>query len=247
MKIQQGENKIRILTQPILGWEEWTNDKKPIRYEYGDKPKKDLNPKQPAKHFLSFIVWNYADEEIQLLHVTQAGIRKGLETLCEDSDWGAPFFYDIKIFKEGEEQKTRYTVNPLPHKSVAEHIIQAFKEKPCYLEALFLNKDPFSKEWNNHTPGIFNNNQVNMITERKIETPKTELISTDQVEELNAILNECDPNYKKSVWDTLAKAPLNVRELSQLPASLYNKIKAAALKKKEEFEASMPVDWIVEA
>lgn len=154
MKIQQGENKIRILSQPILGWEEWTKDKKPVRYHYDKKPDKPLNPKEPPRHFWAFIVWNYNEEAIQILQVTQAGIRKGLEALCKDSDWGEPYHYDIKIIKEGEEMKTKYMVNPLPHKPISSHIIEAFNEKPIKLEALFDGDDPFAV-WTRTTPGIF--------------------------------------------------------------------------------------------
>lgn len=246
MKIQKGENRIRILSQPVLGWEEWTKDMKPVRYRYEDKPTSSIDPKKPVRHFWSFIVWNYADEQIQILHVTQAMIRTGLETLCKDSDWGAPFTYDIKIFKEGEELKTKYTVNPVSHKPVASHIIQAFNEKPCCLEAILENRDPFSGDHKYYTKGMFPDSKLNVVDQSNVEV-KQEFISKNQVMELEDILAACDPGYTKSVWDTLAKAPLNVREFSQLPANLYNKIKAAALKKKQEFEDSMPVDWIVEA
>src|ERR1700689_4101246 len=115
MKLQKGENKIRIMSQPILGWEDWTPDKKPIRYEMDKKPEKSFDPEKPAKHFWAVIVWNYKEEAIQILQINQAGVRKGIEMLCNDSDWGAPYFYDLKIIKTGEDKNTKYQVNPLPH------------------------------------------------------------------------------------------------------------------------------------
>ena len=71
MKLQDGENKIRILTQPILGWEDW-HDKKPVRYKMNEKPAKSYDPKKAIRHFWSFIVCNYNEEQIQILHLTQA-------------------------------------------------------------------------------------------------------------------------------------------------------------------------------
>lgn len=53
MKLQDGENKIRILTQPILGWEDWIENK-PFRYRMENKPKKSFDPKKPLRHFLEF-------------------------------------------------------------------------------------------------------------------------------------------------------------------------------------------------
>jgi len=155
MKIQDGENKIRILSQPILGWEDWI-DKKPVRYRLSEKPQKPHDNKKPLKHFWSMIVWNYTEEEIQILHITQASIRSSIEALSHDSDWGLPYFYDIKIIRRGNMMETEYMVNPLPHKSLDPIIAERFYERPCNLDALFSNKDPFSHENEFFTPGMFN-------------------------------------------------------------------------------------------
>lgn len=151
MKIQDGENKIRILSRPILGWEDW-QEKKPFRYHMDEKPAKPYDPAKPIRHFWAFIVWNYNEQEIQILEITQATIRKSIEALCKDSDWGAPYFYDIKITKKGEMTTTEYSVNPIPHRSLDPVIIQAFKEKPCQLHALFDAQDPFSTDHKYYTP-----------------------------------------------------------------------------------------------
>jgi len=146
LKLQDGENRIRILSQPIIGWEDWM-EKKPIRFRMNEKPLRPLDPKKPIRHFWSFIAYNYAEDQIQIMHVTQASIRKSLENLVKDADWGAPYFYDIKIIRSGEGMETEYTVNPVPHKPIDPAIVEMFKERPCNLEALFTNDDPFSHEW----------------------------------------------------------------------------------------------------
>ena len=39
MKLQQGENKLRILSKPIIGWLDW-KDKVPHCFSYKAKPEK---------------------------------------------------------------------------------------------------------------------------------------------------------------------------------------------------------------
>jgi hypothetical protein len=154
MKLEDGENRIRILSAPILGWEDW-KDKKPLRYRFDDKPDKPIDSTKPLKHFWAFIVWNYKTQLIQVLEVTQASIRKRIEALCQDDDWGAPYSYDIKIVKSGESIDTEYAVNPTPHKQVDPAILIAFKEKPIFLDALFDNGDPFAEGQAQYTKGYF--------------------------------------------------------------------------------------------
>lgn len=152
-KLITGVNKIRILSAPVVGWEDW-EDKRPVRYKMEDKPETWVDPKKPGKHFWSLIIWNYKEEAIQILHITQGSIRKAIEELSKDTDWGMPFFYDIKITREGEGLKTTYTVNPSPHRHVDAAIQKAFDETPCRLEALFDSQDPFAL-WQDYTSGVF--------------------------------------------------------------------------------------------
>lgn len=152
-KLNNGSNKLRILSAPILGWEDWV-DKSPIRYRMDEKPATWHDASRPGKHFWAVLIWNYQEERVQIFHITQGSIRKSIEELSKDSDWGAPFFYDIKITREGEGLKTKYTVNPLPHKVVDPVIEESFKNSSCNLDALFEGADPFGL-WETYTPGVF--------------------------------------------------------------------------------------------
>lgn len=142
MKFEKGENKFRILSKPIIGWLDWEN-KKPFRFKMNEKPEKPVDPKKDIKHFWAMIVWNYIKNEIQILEITQKSIQSVIQQLAKDDDWGNPSFYDIKVLKEGDGMDTEYTINPVPHKPVLPEILQAFKNKPCYLEALYQGADPF--------------------------------------------------------------------------------------------------------
>jgi len=162
MKLLPGENKIRILSAPILGWEDWTLEKKPIRFRYDQKPAKSIDPARPVKHFWAMIVWNYREERIQILQVTQASIRNAIQALYENEDWGAPYFYDIKITKKGEKVETEYNVAPSPHKPVSPEVKTDFYAKPINLDALFEGADPFA-DVVTHTPGIFDEQDAPVI------------------------------------------------------------------------------------
>ncbi len=151
MKIADGENKFRIMSKPITGWEDWI-DNKPVRYRNDEKPAKSFDPNKPIKHFWSFVVWNCLAEKIQILHITQATIRNAIMALNTDSDWGSPFYYDLKINKKGEGVKSEYSVNPTPKRDVHDYILEQFEENRCWLEALYTNEDPFSTHWPQYTP-----------------------------------------------------------------------------------------------
>lgn len=240
MKLQEGDNKFRILTQPILGWEDWVEDsqgKRPIRFRFEEKPLKSQTPEKPVRHFWAFVVWNYNEEQIQILHITQATIRTALESLCNDQDWGAPFFYDIKIIKKGEGKDTAYTTNPLPHKPLAKHIAEAFKDRPCNLDAMYENADPFSKEWETHTPGVLSQDNMNFET-----LDKRMNISYDQMVDLKDIFDGCDPLYVKKVMKHLEDSTFKVNCLEEIPLEIYQKIKDAALKKRDEYQLLMKDD-----
>lgn len=235
MKIQEGENRIRILTAPIMGWEDW-QDKKPVRFTLDQKPPKSFDPKKPVRHFWAFVVYNYIDQRIQILHITQATIRKSLEALCKDSDWGDPYAYDLKIIRTGEGVDTEYTVNPVPHKPTDQSIIDLFYDQPCNLEALFTNEDPFAPHWETFTKlGIHD----------KAETKKPEAgaalktITQDQATQLAGLLGTCDADYVKTLWDTLKKQ--KIVSISQIPAQLFDRIKTAALNNQKKGENDIDV------
>ncbi len=224
MKFQDGENKFRILSQPILGWEDW-HDKKPVRYRMEEKPLKSLDPKKPIKHFWAMIVWNYAEEEIQILEITQATLRKSLESLCQDEDWGAPYFYDLKVIKTGEGMETEYVLNPIPHKNLPDHIKECFNQKKCNLEALFYGEDPFSKEHNMFTSGIFDQEAVQSTEIMKIDI--------SQAEELNMILGDCSPEFRQWMYGMLKKQ-YNITKLIDIPLDALGKIMPCAVENMEK-------------
>ena len=242
VKLQDGETRIRVLSTPIIGWEDWTLDKKPVRFKFENKPIKSLNPLKPVKHFWAFIVFNYNEEEIQVMNITQATIRKKIEALCKDSDWGAPYHYDIKITKSGSEINTEYVVNPTPHKPIDGYIVEMFKDRPCFLEAIFENKDPFSKEYANSTPMAVNNHSA--LNSPDLNSPnvgtisakiKVDVVSESQAREIECILESCDPEYVKRCWINFKRLPVQMNSIKDLPVNLFERVKESALKNMHEY------------
>lgn len=149
MRFQSGDNRFRVLASPIIGWESWEtkNDgsRTPIRHRM-DEPFKASEVEDPEqiKHFWAMPVWNYDEERIQILEITQKGIQRTIRALSKDTDWGSPVNYDLVVTKQGEKLKTEYSVQPKPVKKLDPGIVQLFSDMSINMEALFTNGDPFA-------------------------------------------------------------------------------------------------------
>ena len=148
MKLQQGDNQFRVLGSAIIGWQYWTTDKKPVRsktpFENAPVNAKLDNGVFKPKHFWAFPVWNYKDNAVQILEVTQSTIQSSIKALVDDSDWGDPKGYDIKINRSGEVLDTEYTVNPKPHTPIKLEIQSEYANTPLDLNELYRSGDPFN-------------------------------------------------------------------------------------------------------
>jgi hypothetical protein len=219
LKLQDGETKIRILSLPLLGWEDW-EDKKPVRYKMDNKPEFSNDPLKPLKHFWAMIVWNYTDQKIQIFQVTQATIIRELVSLIEDSDWGTPFRYDIKIKKTGKEMQTKYSVTAVPHRAITKDIMDAYAAKPIFLEALFHNADPFLVN-GLHTEGCFY-----LETALKDENKHLTLyITDDQLKELTDLIGD-DEEYEQTLLTNLQKH-FGIKEYKDLPSNKFASVLAS--------------------
>jgi hypothetical protein len=157
------------------------------------------------------------------MHVVQASIQKAIQSLVINEDWGSPYTYDIKIKREGEGKETNYTVFPCPHKPIDPAIISMYEEKPCNLEALFKNEDPFAPYQNRYTEhecGVKNENNPLHI-------------DTNKIKALQKIL-EIDGTIEKELMDLLGKQGL--KSLTDIPIAMYDKVLKRAVSIREEWE-----------
>jgi hypothetical protein len=148
MKFEDGKNKFRILSAPLMGFMYWTKDKKPVRqaepFEGTPSDAKLEEGKFKPKHFWALAVWNYGDSRLQILELTQASIQGPIQDFAMNEDWGDPRDYDITVVKEGQLLDTEYRVMPSPKSAVPAEAHKAYRETPINLEALFSGSDPFT-------------------------------------------------------------------------------------------------------
>lgn len=141
-KWEDGSNKIRILTKPVIGWVVWTEDeegnKLPSHTQINDEPENPTGEKKDApKKFMALGIYNYAKKVVEVAEITQQSVIKAIKALAANPDWGHPFTYDITVGKKGSGMKTKYTVTPSPKKPLDKATLAIIAESPCNLDALF--------------------------------------------------------------------------------------------------------------
>ena len=152
MRLKQGDNKFRILSEIIVGMEYWKDDgdrRTPIRSRPGEKIElnrletdKEGNLIMP-KHFWAMVVWNYDSEKVQILELTQSTIRRKLTGLEHNKDWGDLRDYDITITREGAGYDTEYETIQSPKTKVDPGIVKFAEDMNIDLDKLYDGDDPF--------------------------------------------------------------------------------------------------------
>lgn len=149
MKLVEGVNEFRVLSKPVMGYEYWNTENKPVRAKdlwvsTPDDIKLNRDGSQTAiKHFWAFPVWNYASKSVQILEITQTTIMGAIQSLVNNPKWGSPQEYDLTVNRTGSGLDTEYSVMPNPKTPLDEEIKKSFLEKKINLEELFVGKDPF--------------------------------------------------------------------------------------------------------
>ena len=149
MRFKEGENTFRILSDAIIGWKWWIDNKngnrKPIRVKTEDEiVLGEIDDPQKIKHFWAFVVYNFDAEKIQILEITQATVRKPIKALSQNTKWGDPKNYNIVVVKTGEGMDTEYQVTPEPKEKLNSEIIKKYENMEINLDALFEDEDPFA-------------------------------------------------------------------------------------------------------
>jgi hypothetical protein len=151
MKFDIGKNKLRVLSDVVVGWEGW-KDKKPFRHQGQTckiKPEQ-VDPNQNGmpniNYFWAMVVWNYEEKKIQVLSLTQKTIMKVLHELEQSEDWGDLKGYDLTISKEKVGDKTTYQTISSPPKPVSPEIKKAYEETEIKLEKLFEGGYPITED-----------------------------------------------------------------------------------------------------
>jgi hypothetical protein len=140
--------RLRFFGEGITGWEAWTTDNKPLRWEV--KPTefpaniKTREGSIDCKRFIAGVVWDYQDLTFKILQINQVKLREKLFSFMKDTDYGDPAGYDIKIGRTGEGLNTEYSLVAAPPKPVSKEIATAYESLHCNLKALFDGDDPWA-------------------------------------------------------------------------------------------------------
>lgn len=150
MKIVEGDNKVRVLSSAVVGYELWFDGKPkrqitPFTPEQEAKADMDTFSMKPKKqrHFWAFKVWNYEAKRPQILQITQKMIQDGINGIIM-SDWGPPFTYDLLIRKVGQKKETAYQVFPQKPSDFPAALQAEADKLTVDLTALFRGEDPFA-------------------------------------------------------------------------------------------------------
>ena len=139
-KLENGDNKFRILSNPLMMWVSWV-DGKPYRskFDLSQKPSKGPGPKDSVKHAWGLVVWNYSTSQVEVMELDKQSIISGIATHAKDPDWGHPKNYDIVINKSGVGMDTEYKLICKPQKELSQDIIDAFIDNPVDLSQLLVD------------------------------------------------------------------------------------------------------------
>jgi len=141
-KLTEGDEvKIRILSTPVVGWENWSEDNKPVRFYPDKKPRVAPNPAKPMKEFTAMLIWNYELGMLQIWSFSQKNLKTSLKSLAQNK--GSPLLYDLFISKHGEGKDTRYILRSVAPSKLDKGIAEIYQETPVNLYALYVGKDPF--------------------------------------------------------------------------------------------------------
>ena len=146
-RLTPGKHRLRVLGAAISGWEWWEDTpeggRKPTRLREEENP--PVAHAEDIKKFLAMPVWNYDQEKIQILEVTQSTIQRELKALDKDKDWGDLTEYDIEIERTGNDKNTtKYRITPKPKSKLEASTQKAVELGLPVLEALFDGADPFT-------------------------------------------------------------------------------------------------------
>ncbi len=157
MKFVLGDNRFRVVSSAITGYELWVEGK-PIRrkdkqFTSEELKNADINKftgnKKIPQYFWAFVVYNHEEELVQILEIKQVTIMRAIEGCLADPDYGDdPKKYDFVVVQTKPNDKVEYGVRPKPPKELDEEIQKECDEalKEIRLEALFDGGDPFSEK-----------------------------------------------------------------------------------------------------
>ena len=158
LKIWDGESiRIRILTSPVMFYQWWSNDNKPLRVAFESgmvvKTPDGANLEKKSQFVWAMCVYNYALDKVQIWSPYQKAFLNYITDCSKDEDFGNPKTYDFKIARKWQAMETEYTITALLKpdnmKELNKDIL--LEASQIDLKALVTNWNPFEGV-TTHTP-----------------------------------------------------------------------------------------------
>lgn len=153
MKFKEGDNLVRILAKPVMGYELWI-DGKPVRrkkdnFTAAERASADINkytgkPKTP-QHFWAMPVYNYDEKRVMWLNASQQSVQNGLLSLLRNPKWGTLDQYDVIITKD-KNIKPPYSVQPDPKSPLSKEAKAAWSAVTVDAEEYFKGGHPLNSK-----------------------------------------------------------------------------------------------------
>ncbi len=154
MRFEQPENRFRVLSSAIVGYELWVEGKPQRRKTAEEFTSEQLlkadinrftNKKKTPQYFWAFVVFNYQTQNIEILEVTQVTVMRGIEDYLNDTDYGDPKGYDLIVVRDDSGERVEYRVKAKPPVKTDLAVLKAYEDMTINLNALFEGTDPFAE------------------------------------------------------------------------------------------------------
>lgn len=155
VKLEAGENQLRILAAPIFGYVGWTGekgkDRKPVRRKSRDEfgPEVPDDKENRIKFFWAMPVWDYRAKQVKVWELTQVSVMDAITALDNNAKWGDARDFDLCVIREGDGLDTEYTTMPEPKTELpaeANEAWEAVRAAGFDLNVLYTNGDPFDPD-----------------------------------------------------------------------------------------------------
>lgn len=110
-KLKKWKNKFRVVSECLVGYEHWSEEE--VNWEIKKKPNRTEKPtgEENEKHFRAFCVYDYEEERIKILVVTQKSIQENIANILQ-IEWKEDITkYDLYVNRTGDWLETKYTVS----------------------------------------------------------------------------------------------------------------------------------------
>lgn len=148
LKLVKGENRIRIVTAPIMGYIDWDKSGDTPRPVRTKEKQPALDAERKPKHFWALGVLHEGTTKVR--EITQVAIQDFIHQHALDADWGDPREYDLVITRSGDGMETKYSCIAKPRKELTAE--DKANIKPIKLEVLFDGGNPFDINKDIETP-----------------------------------------------------------------------------------------------